>query len=223
MIDDAFMRSLRDQSFELSNQIYRFNFCLSSYIHPTHASHAIGTDNQDVLKALFTSKRLETRLSRRLMKKYDLTGDYFFNFSKFEDRIALMDPESLMTVCKVTGLALNFSLLASYVTKADVARLVEQVGQAGYELASANRQDFAEFNEGANTRSLEEIIAKAEKDGRCCFSEWLYGKPMSVRKRTILKYPKDLQYFRNPKAVRYVPLFVKIAREYVPEWLLKEW
>ncbi len=170
--------------------VYEFNCLPARYLHPSWLARE--PHRALVLRAA-RCRRSEQRVSEWLLERFGLSGPPCLRFAEPAPRCALLPPPHLEAVLFYAGLTLSHAHIRRLVLSADVQRLRERLGEAGYRFAI----DTAPLLAGDEPQ-LRVPAWPARGDprthslvaGLSCLGSALRGQPHALRGRLALKLPR---------------------------------
>lgn len=169
----------------------------AAYVEPRRLLACFeGTIGQDACERMLRTGRLRWPLSALLLKKHRLAHDS----PEIEgpDRIvALSSPEDLDELTLRAGAVYWSDSFAGTILKSEIAALQEEIGEAMFGFAVANRDLSGPLRPLV---PLEDIRDRIFEDGRRCLGAWCHDVPAAVGARVRLKLPPDEMIDQAPDA-----------------------
>lgn len=189
----SFIKSTISREDRLFLTIYRFNEMISEYVEKSHVSIPYLANQWDYLVSL---ERLQKKLSRLLLKHFNLENQPFYQFEDPRLRIALLDRSTLDNLLIHAGAVIYSERISKLVMKKDVLALKESIGDDMYFFAAKKASLLTGF---APRVMLPEESTPITKDalfeaGKQCLQMSLVHEDERLLKRLVLKFPKEIQW-----------------------------
>ena len=164
----------------------------AGYVEPQRLFACFGgAIGQEACERMLDTDRLKPRLSALLLEKHQLNAGSFRLEDEIEeaDRIvALSSPDELDDLALQAGAVYWSDSFAGTILKSVIATLQEEIGEALYAFAVANRDLSGPVRPLV---PLEGIRERIFADGWHCLGAWCHDLPAEVGTRVRLKLPPD--------------------------------
>lgn len=190
----SFIKSAISREDKLFLTIYRFNETPSEYVEKSHilsipylASH---------WEELSSIRRVQEKLSRFLLKHFNLENQPFYQFEDPRLRIALLDRSTLNELLLHAGAVIYSERISKVVMKKDVLALKESIGDNMYFFAAKKASLLTGFAPKVNLPEEGTLITNNAlfEAGKQCLQMCLVHEDERLLKRLVLKFPNDIQW-----------------------------
>lgn len=191
-----------------SSPVWDFNCHPERYVHH---SWLMTLPNAELLEKLKDNTRVSNKLSRYLMYQFGFNDKFFFNFSDPITRIALLPGSSLEELIQYVGVSFHHKSIQQVIQREDVLSLREILGDELYSFSI--KQSPSLLNDALKTLPLPNIQPFEQRSlltGLICLHAALQNHPVALRKRLILKLPRE-----------WFKLIAQHSQHY-PEWLKQQ-
>lgn len=182
-------KDITNPSSKLSDLVWEFNFRPDRYIHATWLA---AMPDGELISKLVGKHRGAERIVQHLMGRLGLENQVFFNFSNTLVRMALWSGEDLERVILHVGAVFNHTEVQHAVTREDVERLRGLIGDEMYTFMQRRVPMIARRPpKGLRFPRGMELKKKIILAGMLCLNEAFIEYPTAVRKRLMIKLPKE--------------------------------
>lgn len=181
---------------ELFPQILRFNFLPTGYMH----SSWWRTDwlPAELPAGLQASERAQCHASQFVLRQFELSEDFVFDFSTEIKQVALLASGRLNRLVYLAGLCLQSRGIASVIFGRDVRAIKNAIGDADYFFAI--KRGMTLLNEARVADSmLPDGITAAGSVGQDChrlgvgsLATAMHDMPTALVRRLQLKFPRNM-------------------------------
>lgn len=194
MTSVAFIKAAIAREDGLFNSIYRFNEMISEYVEKSHILTIPFLANQ--WEDFVPIRRIRERLSRFLLKHFNLENQPFYGFEDPRLRIALLEGETLNKLLIHAGAIIYSERMSKLIMKKDVTALKESIGEDMYFFASKKASLLTGYAPRINLPENTTIITKEAlfEVGQQCLQMCLANEDERLLKRLILKFPKEIKW-----------------------------
>lgn len=191
---DSFIKGAIKREDKLFLTIYRFNEMISEYVEQSHVMKVPGLGEQWM--KLMGVGRIQEKLSRLLVKYFDLENRPFYGFEDPRLRVALLDNSTLYELLISAGAVIYSERISKVVMKKDVLALKESIGEDMYFFASKKASLLTGFAPRVELPGEENAITKQAlfEAGRQCLQMCLAQEDDRLLKRLVLKFPSDIKW-----------------------------
>jgi hypothetical protein len=162
----------------------------ADYVAPERLSECLGGQISPTgCQLLLRSRRLQTRLSQRLVKHYRLTSTAKGGITEEDRAIALLAAEKFSELALRSGAVFWATSIAGAIGKKEAAVLHSRLGENVITCALRHRGLSAP---GRPVGDAEAALEEIEADGWRCIHGWLADAPALIAARLRLKFADDL-------------------------------
>lgn len=194
MTFNSFIKTAIGREDKLFVTIYRFNEMVSEYVEKSHILSIPNLASQ--WENLIGVKRVQEKLSRLLLRHFNLENRPFYEFEDPRLRIALLDSSTLNELLIYAGAVIYSERISKIVMKKDVMALKESIGDGIYFFAAKKASLLTGF---APKVSMPEEGVAITRDrlfeaGRQCLQMCLVNEDERLLKRLTLKFRSDIEW-----------------------------
>jgi len=192
-------QAVRSQQ-KLAPLVWEFNFRPDHYIHTTWLE---SLPEGELIKKLVGRHRAAERVVQHLMERLGLENQMFFDFSSSLTRMALWSGEDLEKLVLYVGTVFNYQRVQRIVERDEVAVVREAIGEELF-LFMHRRAPIVISRppSGVNLPEKVDIRTSLIIAGLLCLHEALSEHPSALRKRLMLKLPRE--WFALYKQMAYL-------------------
>lgn len=174
---------------KLSDLVWEFNFRPDRYIEKSWLE---AMPDGELISKLVGRHRGAERVVQHLMNRLGLENQVFFNFGNSLVRMALWKGEDLERIILHVGAIFNHTEVKHAVTREDVERLRQLIGEEMYSFMQHRVPMIARRPPtGVKLPRGMELKKKIILAGMLCLNEAFGEYPTAVRKRVFIKLPKS--------------------------------
>ncbi|WP_422134875.1 SctK family type III secretion system sorting platform protein [Endozoicomonas sp. ALD040] len=129
-----------DPELELFQSIAEFNLYLVRFIHHSWLQTI---KLSPLVKQLRKAGNADFHLSHFLLKEFDLSNDFDYDFDEKHKRVALADEEAITKLAFYLGIILNESVIRNTLRKRERLLLKKTLGEDGFRFAVKKAQFFS--------------------------------------------------------------------------------
>ncbi len=173
--------------------LLRFERLPSAYGHPERLGACLPSGLPvEVRDQLLSTKRLQPRLSKILMQRFDLRPCTAEGLATLEGRFAQLEGEALSAAIRRIGAIWHARTIAAIILSGCLKELIDRLGQDVYRdtlrhaALACTGPDQDIIGERAK---IEQLCRNIERDGRHCLEAWCRELPAALGKRLLLKLP----------------------------------
>lgn len=198
MTNNTFIKSAISREDKLFAAMYRFNEMVSEYVDKSHILSISYLASQ--WDNLISVRRIQGKLSKMLLRHFNLENQSFYQFEEPRLRIVLLDSSILNDLLIHAGAVIYSERISKVVMKKDVLLLKESIGEDMYFFASKKASLLTGFAPRVVLREEGTAITKETlfEAGRQCLQMCLIHEDERILKRLVLKFGSDIEWdFRS--------------------------